>query len=531
MDLRPTDTSVTHETIRAAVRAALIESTHQVDLARIDDRTDFFAIGLDSMAVASMVARLQERLGFDIPLAAVFEHSNVGDLVVFLDDLKRVEAPPPPRPAALGEYFLAPMMTNHLARRMGPDWERTPVPTWAAVELTAGTMDADVLRSALDTLVQRHEALRVSLHRSGDVILARLDPAASIPLEVVDAPDADDRELDRMVLRLRERLFDRTKAPLAAVTLIRRADVDLLCMVIDHSMSDLLSLRMLLLEIGRLCAGLPLADPAGLTLSQWCSIERQVLADDGKSAAEFWSEMLEPHWPATETAAGLGAAPDRWTHRGFEVGAESRRRLLERAAAEGVTPFALFAGHLLHAVRTVMGVSQVPLIVQSLNRDLLGTSELVASPVRELWLSVDVAERETPEQAAASFQERLLSGLGWQMTPPSLVLGGRSAWFDAGWTPWIYFSVNLYQMELDFPSGKARLRSIPMAKESSAPLDLRILDRGDRLVFELTTWPTFLTEEQTDELARVLARSAAFGPPPEIEEAVAGEVGKVGVQL
>ncbi|WP_449340672.1 hypothetical protein, partial [Streptomyces canarius] len=96
---------------------------------------------------------------------------------------------------------------------------------------------------------------------------------------------------------------------------------------------------------------------------------------------------------------------------------------------------------------------------------------------------------------------------------------------------WIYFSVNLYQMELDFPSGKARLRSIPMAKESSAPLDLRILDRGDRLVFELTTWPNFLTEEQTDELARVLARSAAFGPPPDIEEAVAGEVGKVGVQL
>ncbi|CAM5291461.1 hypothetical protein SCANM63S_05095 [Streptomyces canarius] len=86
-------------------------------------------------------------------------------------------------------------------------------------------------------------------------------------------------------------------------------------------------------------------------------------------------------------------------------------------------------------------------------------------------------------------------------------------------------------MELDFPSGKARLRSIPMAKESSAPLDLRILDRGDRLVFELTTWPNFLTEEQTDELARVLARSAAFGPPPDIEEAVAGEVGKVGVQL
>lgn len=522
MNALPTDSPLTHETIGAAVRAVVNELTGRAGLEEIDDRTDFFAVGLDSMAVASMVARLQERLGFDVPLAAAFEHSTIGALAGFLDDPTRTVTPRPPRSAQVGEYFPATAMTNHLARCMGQDWERTPDPAWAAVELPPGTMDAGALRSALDTLVQRHEALRVSLHRRAGGIFARLDPAASIPLEVVDAPDADDRELDRMVLLLRERLFDRTRAPLAAVSLIRAADVDLLCMVVDHNVSDLVSLRMLLLEIGRLSAGLPLAEPTGLTLSQWCSLESRLMADKGEKAAEFWCEMLEPHWSAPDAVTAPVTAPDQVTHRGFEVGAEARRRLLESAAAEGVTPYALFGGHLLNAVRTVLGVGQVPICLWSINRDMLGTSELVASPVRELWLSVDVSECGTPEQAAAAFQQRLLDGFGWQMTPPALVLGGRSARFDAGWRPWLFLGVNLYQLELEFPSGPARMRSVRAAKESSSPLDLRVVDHGDRLVFELTSWVNFLTPQQTDVLARVLTRDLAFGPPPTIQEAVVG---------
>lgn len=516
MNSQHTEPSRTLETIRAAVRAVMAEVTDQAGLGEIGDQADFFAAGLDSMAVAAIVARLQQRLGFDVPLSAVFEYPNVNVLVAFLAGSAHVPAAQAPPAALLGEYFPAPAMTTYLARRMGQDWERTPAPVWGAVELPAGTMDAGALRSALDTLVERHEALRVSLHRRGDEVLARLDPAAPIPLEVVDAPGADDREMNRMVLERREHLFDRTRAPMAAVTLIRGTDLELLFMVVDHNVADAWSLRMLLLEIGELCAGRrpePAAEPQ-LTLSQWCAIEDRLLTEKGKDAAEFWRELLEPSWPTPGQGEVPGTAPDRLNTRRFEVGAEARGLLLERAAEEGLSLSSLLGGHLLHAVRVGLGADRVPMVVHSINRDLLGTSTLVASTSRELWLSVDLSERGTPEQAAVALQSCLLQAVSRQMTPPALVLGEGALRFGSQWKPWLFLEVRLWQPVLDFPSGPVRLRSIPSAKDASAPLDLHVVDMGSHLVFELTSWPGALTPETTDHLVRTLVESVVVPSGP-----------------
>ncbi len=522
MNSQHTEPSMTPETIRAAVRAAMAEVTDQAGLDEIGDQADFFAAGLDSMAVAAIVARLQQRLGFDVPLSAVFEYPNVNGLVSFLAGSAHVPVERMPPPALPGAYFPAPAMTTYLARRMGPDWERTPAPVWGAVELPAGTIDPGVLRTALDTLVERHEALRVSLHRRGDEVLARLDPPAPIPLEVVDAPGADDHELNRIVLARREHLFDRTRTPMAAVTLIRGTELELLFMVVDHNVADAWSLRMLLLEIGELCAGgqpEPAAEPQ-LTLSQWCATENRLLADKGKEAAEFWRELLEPSWRTPGQGEVPGSAPDRLTTRRFEVGAEPRRLLLERAAAEGLSLSSLLGGHLLHAVRAGLGADRVPVVVHSINRDLVGTSTLVASTSRELWLSVDLTERGTPEQAAAALQSCLLQAVSRQMTPPALVLGADGLRFGPKWKPWLFLEVRLWQPVLDFPSGPVRLRSIPAAKDASAPLDLHVVDMGSHLVFELTSWPGAITPETTDQVVRTLVETVAApsGPLPRVQD-------------
>jgi hypothetical protein len=165
-------------------------------------------------------------------------------------------------------------------------------------------------------------------------------------------------------------------------------------------------------------------------------------------------------------------------------------------------------------------VDQVPVSLFSLNRDLLGTPSLLACTARQLWTSVDLTGRTTPELAATVFQRRLVKAVSRQMTPPFMVLDELSARFGGEWEPWLFLAMRIAQPVPGFPSGPARLRPVPSPKEISAPLDLHIVDHGTHLAFDLTGWPDFVPPHTVDRLVRMLAGA---GTAP---ESVAGSAGR-----
>ncbi|WP_170305170.1 condensation domain-containing protein [Kitasatospora viridis] len=521
MPSRPT---MAQEAMVAAVCAAV---TEVVGPDRLTPEYDFFAMGLDSLTVAAVVAQLQRRLGLDVPLAAAFEHSTIGALALYLAKSTQRAADQVPPAAAPGEPFPAPAMTSLLARRLGASWQRSPAPVWAALDMPPGTVSAQALRAALDELTLRHEALRVSFERpaGGDgTVFATVGAAGTIPLDVVDAAGWTDQEVDRLILARRDRPVDRARGPLAAATLIRRGDLDILCLVLDHNICDPWSLRLLIAEIGRLCRGVALAEPGerDLTFSQWCALESRLIAQDRGQLAEFWCGLLPPPLDPAAGPPVPSAYPGALVTRRFQADAELRAGLLAQAATEGVSLLSLMGGHLLRAVRTVLGVDRVPVQVDSMNRDLLGTAGLVASTTSELWMAVDTSASSSPTAAAAAFQQSLLKAVSQQMTPPFLVRDALAERFGEDFRPWLFLAVNQWQPTLEFAGGSARLRPVPAGRDVGTPMSLNVTDRGSCLDFELRTWANFVEPQVTGQLARTLADSVADSAGdarrPQIEE-------------
>jgi amino acid adenylation domain-containing protein len=87
-----------------------------------------------------------------------------------------------------------------------------------------GTVNVDALKAALQDVLQRHEAFRISFDQ--DEPMQRLGPAAPIPVAEIDLSQHADAAsaLDAFCTEASRHDFDLSKAPLAAVSLLQLSD-------------------------------------------------------------------------------------------------------------------------------------------------------------------------------------------------------------------------------------------------------------------------------------------------------------------
>jgi amino acid adenylation domain-containing protein len=134
-----------------------------------------------------------------------------------------------------------------------------------AVRLT-GPLDKATLRRSLAELLDRHEALRTTLHDENGVLWQLVAAALELPLSEEDAGGDRSAEAD-WVSRLDTAPFDLERGPLVRFGLLRHAaDEHVLMLVVHHAVADGLSLGVLLRELFTLyeafAAGLPSPLPA-----------------------------------------------------------------------------------------------------------------------------------------------------------------------------------------------------------------------------------------------------------------------------
>lgn len=167
-------------------------------VADIGAHDDFFDLGGHSLLAAQVAARVQDRLGVDLGLRAVFQAPTVAGLAAVVDGLGPAPSPPGPPP-----------LVPH-PRRAG---DRVPLSLaqeqmWA-VENRAGTrvdnnvtaclrlpgpVDGNALAAALEHLVARHEALRTSFVVEGGQPGQVVSPTLAVDLARADlAAEAAER--------------------------------------------------------------------------------------------------------------------------------------------------------------------------------------------------------------------------------------------------------------------------------------------------------------------------------------------------
>ena len=210
-------------------------------------------------------------------------------------------------------------------------------------------IDRAKLNHALQSLVDRHEALRTTYELNDGVLMQRVAGAASIKLEEHDVAGLSEDDIRRRVRADYERPFDLARGPLLRASLYTKSRSEhVLLLTVHHIAADGWSLVLLIEELFKIYAeatGGPAADlpRAALEYTDYVAWQRAYL--DGPEGERLWSfwrgklaaprariEIPADH-PRSEHGAASGASLP------IEIDAEVTERIKELARRRATTPF------------------------------------------------------------------------------------------------------------------------------------------------------------------------------------------------
>jgi thioester reductase-like protein/FkbH-like protein len=391
---------------RDIVEARLLEICAEVlEVPQLTRDDDFFKLGADSVAIASMTARLEVVLGREIPLGAVFDSPSVAGLAGWLraDGYDTTQLRPRELP-----------LTPDMQRLLGlADTSDLPVDTLhlAAAFTLRGATTLDDLPGALTTALQnfatRHGALRTDFAESQQAsshagVLQQIHARVLIGLERRTLTKLD--ELDAVYAEFVRRPFSIDRAPLWRFCLVEIAGGEpVLCVVAHHLVSDHASFRTLVSEIEAELGGdvRSLGSPDDGALVRLAQAERSI---DSHAAEPF--SGIEP----LSFAAIAGRPPDAGHAAGslfVELDPATHAGLDALARSLGVLPAALGFAVLQLLLHRICGVDRFIVGVPVDQRIALGTPDAVGYFGVPVPVACEVHASDTPRVLARRTQGQL----------------------------------------------------------------------------------------------------------------------------
>ncbi|WP_269856944.1 non-ribosomal peptide synthase/polyketide synthase [Streptomyces sp. RPT161] len=229
-----------------------------LDAEEVGAGDDFFALGGDSILAVRVTSRLRAAFGVDVSPRLLFTHSTVAALAAALGDppaapTAPADAIPPADPGAPPPLTYAQQRLWFLDRFEPGSTEYTTL----SVLRLRGPLDEAALRTALDGLVDRHEALRTTFAEQDGRARQVVHPPYPVALRVEDLSGAADASavLDALLEREAATAFDLTVGPLLRARLARLApDEHVLVLALHHIVTDGWSLGVLGRDLGELYA-------------------------------------------------------------------------------------------------------------------------------------------------------------------------------------------------------------------------------------------------------------------------------------
>ncbi len=302
-------------------------------------RSDFFALGGDSILSLRLTARLQERLEIPLRPTDIFKEPTPAGLARRLaasvpdeEDLEfEPRRPGSPIPASFSQKRL------WLLDGLLPD---PTAYTIAGALSLQGFLRPTLLQQAVRGLIDRHEVLRTTFETQNEQPFQVIHPpGSSFELPCVDLGGLHSEEQERawktLVSRGARKRFDLAQGPLLRLVLARRADRDLLLLAFfHHIVADARSVEIFREELtalyaaGRRGVQASLA-PLDIGYAEFSLRQHRRLQTPAyRRQLETWLERLASTPPLLELPT------DRPRPRGLSSRGTSRRLPLNRDAAE-----------------------------------------------------------------------------------------------------------------------------------------------------------------------------------------------------
>ncbi|MGI4836841.1 MAG: non-ribosomal peptide synthase/polyketide synthase [Janthinobacterium lividum] len=300
--------------------AAIWAEVLQVEQVGLAD--NFFALGGHSLLATQVVSRVRRQLRLEVALRVLFDTADLGE---FTAALQGVEQAVDTQIPALDRS--QPLMVSHAQHRQWLFWKLNPQSTAYNTPLAVrlqGTLDADALQAALDTLVARHESLRTVFDEHDGQTWQRVHAATAVPIEQVDL-SAKPGALPAHLEQAATHVFDLAQGPLIRATLFKTAaDEHVLAVVLHHIVSDGWSMSVMVRELAASynasAAGLAIDRPAlAVQYADYSAWQRQRLASgELQTQLAFWKAELEDDFALLELPADR-SRPQVQSYRGARV--------------------------------------------------------------------------------------------------------------------------------------------------------------------------------------------------------------------
>ncbi|MDF1856194.1 non-ribosomal peptide synthetase/type I polyketide synthase [Pseudooceanicola sp.] len=276
-----------------------------------------------------------------------------------------------------------------------------------------GALDPVALQSAWDTVIARHDALRLRFARDG----SRFDvtEAMSCPIPLVDLSTAPDPQaaLEAAIAEDAEHLFEITEElPLRAFLARLAADHHVLVICAHHIVADGWSFGVMLEDIARLytaaVAGRPADLPAAPSFAAHAQLSSARLPDPAVTA--FWKEQFAT-LPTLPDLPIDRPRPAQRSHAGgtvfHQIDSDLMKAARKAGAKQGCTLFATTFAAMQLLVHRLSGASDIVLGVPSAAQQDLPNPDLVGHCVNFLPIRATIADGASVAAHLASTRDGL----------------------------------------------------------------------------------------------------------------------------
>lgn len=305
-------------TEREIALAAIFAELLGVEKVGVDD--DFFALGGHSLAATRLASRVRETIGAEIPIKAIFEGRTVAALSEALETasenpeitIQDVGDRPSLSYAQRRLWLLDQMETGKAARYHVP-----------MIVRLSGKLDLVALENSLQTLVERHDALRTVIGLQDGEPYQQVLPSTVFGLAV---QQVEQTSLQGLIDQEFARPFDLGRDIPIRATLFRLSDQDhVLCVLVHHIAIDGWSVGVFLSELRALYAAGGSAIAAGLpslpmSHAQFAAWQAAHLAHTEQGELAHWRAVLDGAPPPVSPPTDRPRSPHRLRRAGaFEV--------------------------------------------------------------------------------------------------------------------------------------------------------------------------------------------------------------------
>ncbi|HVJ20633.1 MAG TPA: AMP-binding protein, partial [Polyangiaceae bacterium] len=371
-----------------------------------------------------------------------------------------------------------------------------------------GPLDAALLKRCLDTLVERHEALRTTL--SGDGASLCIARSGKMALSENDLSQLGSEErAHELTLARRAAVndeFDLVKGPLVRSCLLRLSEQEhVLILVAHHVICDGSSLSILTSELGELYSAArrekaPNLPPATPFSSYATTRAAEAGSKEAREDLDYWRERYKSLPADLELPLDRPRPPER-TFAGDRIDLALplglARELKSTAARHGTSLATLLFGCLQAFLQRITGQRSFSLILPGAGQSISGQKALVGHCVRTLPIRAEVDPKQPFHEHLLQVRTAMLDALDH----PRITFGGLVKALPLARDPSriplaaVAFNVDSNAVSPAFEGLEAKVASLPRSYESFEWF-VSFTVSGDEIVIE-TCFSTTLFEKSS----------------------------------